>query len=73
MALEYPLYVHLAPGQKFGTNLSKLGILAQRPMREEVAPKKEIAEFKAALSRITLEMDTCVLTVAVKGKRSAAR
>lgn len=48
----------MAPGQNFGTKLSKLSILVQTHMGE-------IAGVKAALSRITLGIR--VLTVTFKG------
>lgn len=44
-------------------------------MGEEAAPphKTAIREFKAKLSRITLDMDTSLLTVTFKGKKSAGK
>ncbi|KAF1792389.1 hypothetical protein GQ600_7134 [Phytophthora cactorum] len=49
MAIEYPLYAHLAPGQKFGANMSQYTLFAQIQMGAEAAgpPKPEIAEFKS--------------------------
>ncbi|KAE9293501.1 hypothetical protein PF008_g24783 [Phytophthora fragariae] len=29
MALEYPMYAHLVPGQRFGENMSKAALMAQ--------------------------------------------
>lgn len=55
--------------------MTKHAILARIHMGEEAAPpqNKEIVDFKAALARITLDVNTRVLTVTFKGKRSAAK
>ncbi|KAE9163115.1 hypothetical protein PF004_g30258 [Phytophthora fragariae] len=75
MALEYPLYAHLAPGQRFFANMTKGAILAQIYVGVEAAPaqKRDIENFKKTLSRITLDMDTRVVKITFKGKQSAAR
>ncbi|KAG2999766.1 hypothetical protein PC128_g22445 [Phytophthora cactorum] len=61
--IEYPLYAHLDPGQRFGANLSRSALLALIHMGEE---------FKVTLSRITLDTVARVLTVTFKGKKTTA-
>jgi len=75
MSLEYPMYAHLAPGQRFFDNMSKSAILAQMYVGAEAAPgqKAELLAFKTGLSRISLDMETRVLKVTFKGKQSAAK
>ncbi|OWZ09254.1 hypothetical protein PHMEG_00018074 [Phytophthora megakarya] len=75
LAIEYPLYAHLAPGQRFGENLSKQALCAHIYAGAEAAAvqKQEIAEFKQSISRIALDMKTRVITVTFKGKQSASR
>ncbi|OWZ00582.1 hypothetical protein PHMEG_00028192 [Phytophthora megakarya] len=41
MAIEYPLYAHLAPGQKFSHNLSKQALVSMIHMGEEAAPPQK--------------------------------
>jgi hypothetical protein len=71
MALEYPLYAHLAPGQRFFNNMSKSAILAQIYVGAEAAAlqQKDVLDFKSGLSRITMDMETRVVTVTFKGKQ----
>ncbi|KAG3159026.1 hypothetical protein PC128_g21375 [Phytophthora cactorum] len=75
MDLEYPVYAHLVPGQRFRANMSKAAILTQIPMGKEAAlPQREaIQQFKSVVSRIMLNMETRVLKVTSKGKKSAQR
>jgi hypothetical protein len=74
MALEYPLYAHLAPGQRFFDNMTKSALLAQLHVGAEAAIQKtELLAFKSGLSRITLDMATRVVKVTFKGELSAAR
>ncbi|KAE8984818.1 hypothetical protein PR003_g15771 [Phytophthora rubi] len=75
MALEYPMYAHLVPGQRFGENMSKAALMAQIYVGAEAAPaqKKEIAEFKTDVSRMTLDTKTRVITVTFKGKQTASK
>jgi hypothetical protein len=75
MSLEYPMYAHLAPGQRFFDNMSKSAILAQMYVGAEAAPgqKAELLAFKSGLSRISLDMETRVLKVTFKGKQAAAK
>ncbi|KAE9316266.1 hypothetical protein PR003_g18764 [Phytophthora rubi] len=71
--IEYPLYAHLMPGQWFGENLTKQAILAHIHTGAEAAPKQkqDVEQFKDSLSRITLDMDTRVITVTFKGRGTA--
>ncbi|KAG3134155.1 hypothetical protein PI126_g18823 [Phytophthora idaei] len=75
MNLEYPLYAHLAPGQRFGVSMSKDAIMAEIHMGEEEAypQRQEIEEFKAAVARLVINMDTRILTATFKGRKSAQR
>ncbi|GMF20085.1 unnamed protein product [Phytophthora fragariaefolia] len=75
MALEYPIYTHLAPGQRFFDNMSKGALLAQLNggLEAALAHKQKIEEFKQELSRISLDMKSRVITVTFKGKATAAR
>ncbi|KAE9331822.1 hypothetical protein PF008_g15238 [Phytophthora fragariae] len=75
LAVEYPLYAHLAPGQQFGDNMSRQAILEQTHAGMEAAPKQkqEVEDFKAAFSRIVLNVDTRVVTFTFKGRQSASR
>ncbi|KAG6594067.1 uncharacterized protein IUM83_19670 [Phytophthora cinnamomi] len=59
MALEYPLYAHLAPGQRFFGNMPKGAILMQIYAGGEAAPaqKRDIEDFKRTVSRVTLDME----------------
>lgn len=72
-AMEYPLFAHLAPGQRVGENMPKQVLFTQMRMGAEAAAsqKQAIAEFKNDLSRVPLDMNTRVLTVYLKGKKSA--
>ncbi|KAE8975077.1 hypothetical protein PR001_g25814 [Phytophthora rubi] len=74
-AIEYPLYAHLAPGQRFDNDMACESILRMVHAGREAAPqhKQEILEFKAAMSRILLDAETRLITVTFKGKQSAAR
>ncbi|KAE8910802.1 hypothetical protein PF003_g5340 [Phytophthora fragariae] len=73
LGIEYPLYAHLMPGQWFGENLTKQAILAHIHTGVEAAPKQkqDVEKFKNSLSRITLDMDTRVITVTFKGRGTA--
>ncbi|GMF32939.1 unnamed protein product [Phytophthora fragariaefolia] len=75
MALEYPLYAHLAPGQWFFDNMTKTAILAQIHGGPEAAPahRYKIEAFKQELSRISIDMKSRVLKVTFKGKMTAAK
>jgi hypothetical protein len=75
MGLEYPLYAHLQPGQRFFNNMVKGAIMAQIHVGAEAAPvqKQENLEFKTGLSRMTVDIDTRVVKVTFKGRQSASR
>ncbi|KAE9029847.1 hypothetical protein PR001_g11415 [Phytophthora rubi] len=75
LGIEYSLYAHLAPGQWFGENLSKQAIIALVQGGTEAAPlhKMETTAFKETLSRITLDMETRVITVTFKGRSVAQK
>nr|KAE8948140.1 hypothetical protein PF009_g2272 [Phytophthora fragariae] len=75
MALEYPLYAHLAPGQRFFYNMTKGAILMQIYAGGEAAPaqKRDIEDFKRTVSRVTLDMEARLVKVTFKGRQSAAR
>lgn len=75
MALEYPLYAHLAPGQRYGTGLGKQSIMQMIQVGAEAAlpQKQEIAEFKAAIARIEIDPERRLVIVTFKGKRSAQK
>ncbi|EGZ09066.1 hypothetical protein PHYSODRAFT_412822, partial [Phytophthora sojae] len=75
LAIEYPLYAHLAPGQRFGEHMTKQAIMAQIYVGAEAAAaqKQEIADFKQSISRITLDMTAKVISATFKGRLSAAR
>ncbi|GMF45883.1 unnamed protein product [Phytophthora fragariaefolia] len=75
LAIEYPPYVHLVPGQQFGPNMSRHAIMRHIYAGPEAAPnhKQEAEEFKEAFSRIALNADTRVVTVRFKGRQSAAK
>ncbi|KAE9107839.1 hypothetical protein PF010_g12139 [Phytophthora fragariae] len=75
LAIEYPLYAHLAPGQQFGQNMSRHAIMRHIYAGPEAAPshKQEVEEFKEAFSRIALNADTRVVTITFKGRQSAAK
>ncbi|KAE9181101.1 hypothetical protein PF005_g23007 [Phytophthora fragariae] len=74
-AIEYPLYAHLAPGQRFDNDMACESILRMVHAGREAAPqhKQEILEFKAAMSRILQDAETRLITVTFKGKQSAGR
>ncbi|KAE8879755.1 hypothetical protein PF003_g36154 [Phytophthora fragariae] len=74
-AIEFPLYAHLAPGQRFDNDMACESILRMVHAGREAAPqhKQEILEFKAAMSRILPDAETRLITVTFKGKQSAAR
>eukprot|EP00644_Phytophthora_capsici_P009838 jgi/Phyca11/51788/gw1.39.393.1 len=57
MAIEYPLYAHLLPGQRFGSNMTKQVILQHIHMGAEAAmPQKlQIQELKKDLSRTAMK------------------
>ncbi|KAL3664755.1 hypothetical protein V7S43_010502 [Phytophthora oleae] len=75
LAIEYPLYAHLAPGQRLGENMSKAALQDQIYVGAEaaVAQQQEIAEFKSVMSRIYVNKETRVMTVTFKGKQGAKR
>ncbi|OWZ17711.1 LOW QUALITY PROTEIN: hypothetical protein PHMEG_0008311 [Phytophthora megakarya] len=73
LAIEYPLYAHLAP--RAPENVSKAAILAQIAVGEEatVAQKLETDIFKRTISWITVGKDTRVITITFKEKLEAKR
>jgi hypothetical protein len=75
MALEYPLYAHLAPGQKFYDNLPTSAILALIGAGPEAAKahKLKIEEFKRENSRFHLDMAARTLKVTFKGREKALK
>lgn len=75
LAIEYPLYAHLLPGQRFGPNMTKQAIVQHIHMGAEAAlPQKlQIQEFKSDLSRVEVNADTRVVTVTFKGKQTAMK
>ncbi|KAG1706310.1 hypothetical protein DVH05_001458 [Phytophthora capsici] len=75
MAIEYPLYAHLLPGQRFGSNMTKQVILQHIHMGAEAAmPQKlQIQELKKDLSRVEINADTKVVKVTFKGKQTAMK
>ncbi|KAG1709862.1 hypothetical protein DVH05_016877 [Phytophthora capsici] len=75
MAIEYPLYAHLLPGQRYGPNLPKETILQHIFVGAEAAApqKQEIMGFKAALARIEINGDSRVVKVTFKGKKPAQK
>ncbi|KAF1788454.1 hypothetical protein GQ600_1804 [Phytophthora cactorum] len=61
-SIEYPLYAHLAPGQKFGNDLTREFILRLIAVGAEAAPQQlqEILDFISDLSRMeTLTLVDC--------------
>jgi hypothetical protein len=74
-ALEYSLYAHIAPGQRFFSNMAPDVIMAQIHCGTEAAPahKHRIEEFKRELSRIALDMRSRILKVTFKGRAVAAK
>jgi len=75
LGIEYPLYAHLARGQWYSDNLTKTGILLLITVGQEAVMlhKQEVEEFKEDMSRITLDMDTRIITVTFKGRAAAQR
>lgn len=75
MALEYPLYAHLVPGQRFFDNMANGAILMQIYAGGEAAPaqKRDIEDFKRTVSRVTLDMEARLVKVTFKERQSAAR
>ncbi|OWZ22549.1 hypothetical protein PHMEG_0002741 [Phytophthora megakarya] len=75
LAIEYPLYAHVAPGQRFGENESREVLLEQISVGEEaaMAQKQEVASFKKMVSRITIDRAKRLITVTFKSKREAKR
>ncbi|KAG2805982.1 hypothetical protein PC111_g17577 [Phytophthora cactorum] len=73
-SIEYPLYAHLAPGQKFGNDLTREFILRLIAVGAEAAPQQlqEILDFISDLSRMELDGERRLLTVTFKGRRTAA-
>ncbi|KAG3130942.1 hypothetical protein PI126_g20278 [Phytophthora idaei] len=73
-SIEYPLYAHLAPGQKFGNDFTREFILRLIAVGAEAAPQQlqEILDFKSDLSRMELDGERRLLTVTFKGRRTAA-
>jgi len=73
--LEYPLYAHLASGQRVYGELSKYAILGliQAGHAASQEHQREVDDFKASLSRIQLDLNTRVLTVFFRGKKTASR
>ncbi|KAG3062822.1 hypothetical protein PI124_g6311 [Phytophthora idaei] len=63
MELEYPLYAYLVPGQRYWANMTKSAILAQIHLGD--------SRNEAAVSRIMLNIETRVLTITFKEKKSA--
>ncbi|KAG1712695.1 hypothetical protein DVH05_000435 [Phytophthora capsici] len=75
MAIEYPLYAHLLPGQRFGPNMSIQAILQHMNMGAEAAypQKMQIMEFKRDISRAEINTETRVVKVTFKGKNTAMK
>jgi hypothetical protein len=74
-ALEYSIYAHIAPGQRFFSNMTMAAILAQIHCGAEAAPAHQlkIDQFKRELSRISMDMRKRVLKVTFKGRTAAAQ
>ncbi|KAG2998889.1 hypothetical protein JG687_00001843 [Phytophthora cactorum] len=62
MELEYPLYAYLVPGQRYWANMTKSAILAQIHVGD--------SRNEAAVSRIMLNIETRVLTITFKEKKT---
>ncbi|KAG1709927.1 hypothetical protein DVH05_016941 [Phytophthora capsici] len=74
-SLEYPLYAHIAPGQKFSNGLSREALLRLVTAGPEAALQhtQEVQQFKKEIARINLDLETRVITVTFKGKRTAEK
>jgi hypothetical protein len=75
MALEYPLYAHLEPGQRFYDNLTSNVVVEQISGGPEAAAAhtREIEEFKGDLARISLDNAARTVKVTFKNKAKAVK